>query len=86
MCQKIPARSEKDVREKPLSSEKVTRFAQRKDHESAAAPVAMSRSGVMAAFRRLFASSEKEPAESHRQHDEVKQKTMEDKPELEKTN
>lgn len=85
MCYKIPAKSKKDVHEQPVSSENVTRFAQRKDHDSVAAPVATSESGVMAAFRRLFTSPEIEPVESHRQHDEIKQKTMEDKPELEKT-
>lgn len=86
MCYKIPAKSEKDVREQALSSERATRFAQRKDHDSAAAPVTTSESGVMAAFRRLFTSPETEPAKPHRQHDEIKQQIMEDKPELEKTN
>lgn len=84
MCYKIPAKSEKDVREQRLSSQKVTRFAQRKDHDSVATPVTTSESGFMAMFRRLFTSPSTKPAESRRQHDETKQKTMEDKPELEK--
>jgi hypothetical protein len=83
MCYKIPANSEKDVREQRLSSDKATEPAQRTEPGSVTAREASSESGLTAMFRRLFATFN-EKAASSRQHEEIGKGIKDDKREVEK--
>jgi hypothetical protein len=83
MCFKIPANSEKDVREQVLSSDKAAECARREDFHSAPAAEATSDSGVMAMFRRLFASFN-EKAAARRLHEETGSSMTDERREVEK--
>lgn len=83
MCYRMSNNSGKDARAERLSSHKAAEPVERKEPDSVAAGEAMSASGFIAMFRRLFASSGKKAANSG-QNDEAGKAITDDRREVEK--
>jgi hypothetical protein len=83
MCFKIPADSVKDVRKQAVSSDRATERARHERLDPVPAEPPITESGVIAMFRRLFASFNEKAARPD-QHREAGKQMMDEKREVEK--